>query len=155
MSAEEEAAHGYLESFTARRELANFIGQRAFVFRDNKRFREAAETFAVADRLTTQNKTYWHCLWQLVTEWKAHLQSQYPPRFPRWFTVDRPPGGHRWPWLPEELEREITCLHAIESCLTDPKHDEWWWRPLRENRPPLREVPTRITVNYESLLRNP
>ncbi len=48
----------------------------------------------------------------------------------------------------------MTCLHAIEACLADPRHEEWWWRPLRENRPPLREVPTRITMNYDNLIHD-
>jgi hypothetical protein len=152
---DEERAFGYLESFTPRRELADFVAQRAFVFCDHKWYREAAETFAVAAGLTPQYATYPRCILNLLTEWKTHLQSQYLPQFPRRINIDRPFGARRWPGMPLGVEREIMGLHATEACLTDPRHEEWWWGPLRENRPPLREVPTSITVNYESLVRNP
>jgi len=152
---EEERAFGYLESFTPRRELATFISSRAFTLRDHHRFREAVETFAVAAPLEPENAAYPRSILGMLAEWKAHLQTLYPPQFPRRINIDSKPSEARWPWMPWEVEREFRALHACESCLTDPRHEEWWWRPLRENRLPLREVPTSITVNYDALLRNP
>ena len=73
---EEERAFGYLESFSPRREVAEFVGKRAFVLGDHKRYREAAEHFCVAAQLTPRLATYPRCLAITLTEWKRHLQSQ-------------------------------------------------------------------------------
>jgi hypothetical protein len=121
--------------------------------RDNKRYREAAEYFCMAAELTPELATYPSCILGTMVEWKAHLQSQYPPRFPRRIDVLMQPALRRWKSVPWEVEREIGALACTEECLRDPNHERWWWEPLRQNREPLREVPTSITVDYDRLPR--
>lgn len=150
---EEERAFGYLQSFSPRRELAECIGKRAFVWRDNKRYWEAAELFCLAAELTPQLATYPSCVLGTMAEWKTHLQKQYPPRFPRRIDVLLRPDRRRWKATPWEVEREIAALAATEDCLTDSNHCEWWWEPLRRGQRPLRDVPTNITVDFNQLTR--
>jgi hypothetical protein len=148
---EEERAFGYLQSFSPRRELASFLGTRALVLSDHKRYREAAELFCVAAELTPQLATYPRCLACTLVEWKKHLQSQYPPRFPRKVNVYLRPALRRWPSIPWEVEREIAALHLTEYSLNDPDSRATYWEPLRQGRPPIRPVPTSITADYNQL----
>jgi hypothetical protein len=150
-SDEEERAFGYLESFSPRRELANSVASRAFVFRDHKRYWEAAEAFCIAAELTPTFATYPTCIRATMKEWHAHLESQYPPRFPRRIEVVRQPSLRRWKSIPWEVEREIGALRATEHCLNDPDARAAWWDPLRENRPTARPVPDSVTVYYDHL----
>jgi hypothetical protein len=86
-----------------------------------------------------------------MTEWKKHLQSQYPPQFPRRVNVQLRPDRRRCPSIPWEVDREIAALHQIENSLNDPDARATWWDLLRQNRPPLRPVPTSITADYNQL----
>jgi hypothetical protein len=151
--AEEERMFGYLESWSPRQELANFIGHRAFVLKDHHRYREAVETFAAAGELDPQHAMYASCVLTLLAQWKRHLQSQYPPCFPRRIEVLLRKDRRRWQSMPWEVEREIASLHVTEFCLRHPPHVEMWWGPLRQGRPPLRMVPGQFTADYEELLR--
>jgi hypothetical protein len=148
---EEERVYGYLENFTPRRELAEFIGRRGFVFKDHRRFREAAENFCIAAELTPKYATYHKCIMATLVEWKKHFQSLYPPRFPRQIDVLLRPDLRRWKTIPWPVEREIAALRVTEHALNDPIANADWWEPLRNNRPPLRPVPTKITADYNQL----
>jgi hypothetical protein len=150
---EQERVYGYLKSFTPRRELANFVGQRGFVLKDHHRYHEAVETFILAADLDAVHCTYPATVLELLCEWKKHLQSQYPPRFPRRIEVFLRPEKRRYRSVPWEVEREIAGLHATQWCLRYPLHEQMWWDPLRKGYPPLSDVPTGITVDYEQLER--
>lgn len=149
----EERAYGYLQSFTPKRDLANFLGQRGFVLHDHKRYREAGECFCMANELTPQWDTYPSCILTLLRDWKRHLQSQYPPLFPRRIDVLLRPDRRRWPSVPWEVEREMAALRVIEHTLNDPDARATWWDLLRQGRPPIRPVPTCITADYDYLFR--
>jgi hypothetical protein len=153
VNAEEEEAFGYLQSFSPRRELANFVGQRGHTLNDHKRYRDAVECFAAAAELTPDVKVYPSCVLGTMTQWKQHLQAQYPPRFPKRIDVLLRPQNRRWKVMPWELEREIAAMTCAEECLNDPDARKHWWDPLRERRKPLRDVPTSITVDFDHLLR--
>lgn len=148
----EEEAHGYLVSFTPKRELACAVGRRGYVFVDHKRHREAVECFCLAAELTPQYATYPGCVLGVMALWKKHLEEQYPPRFPRRIDVMIRPAFRRWKTIPWEVEREIAALICTEHCLYDPEARTQWWDPLRENRQPLRPVPTSVTVDFDHLL---
>lgn len=150
---EVERNYGYLESLTPRRELADFLGQRAYLLADLKRYREAIETFLAASALEPEKLTYPHCAVLWLGEWKKHLQAEFPPGFPRRIDVLLPINQRRWPWVDEGIEREVAFLHTTEYCLRHPNHEKWWWGPLREGRPPLYRLPTSMEVNYGELLR--
>jgi hypothetical protein len=147
----EETAFGYIKSWTPRQELANFVAQRGFVLTDHHLYGEAIETFVLASELDAEHAIYPATILEVLREWKKHLQSQYPPRFPRRIEVVLRPDRRRWPSVPWEVEREIAALHATEWCLNYPPHVQMWWEPLRSGRLPLRDVPDSITVNYEQL----
>jgi hypothetical protein len=151
---EEEQAFGYLGSMTPRQELACFVSQRAFVLKDHRRYHEAVETFIAASELDPEHATYPQCVLGVMHEWKRHLQSQYPPQFPRSIDVLLRVDQRRWPSVPWEVEREVASLHATEWCLYYPSHLKEWWEPLRNGRPPLCDVPASVTIDYEQLLRN-
>jgi hypothetical protein len=150
--AEEEKALGYLESWTPRRELANFVGQRAFVLEDHRRYREATETFLAAAELDAAHALYPACVRISMQKWREHLQSQFPPGFPHRIEVVLRRDRRRWPSAPWEIEREVAFLHATEWCLRYPQHVAHWWEPLRRGQRPRSSVPTQITVDYEQLL---
>jgi hypothetical protein len=142
---------GYLQSFSPRREVASFVGKRAFVLHDHKRYREAVELFGLAFEMTPRLATYASCVVTTVAEWKKHLQSQYPPRFPRRIDVLLRPDLRRWPTMPWEVEREIAALHTIELSLNDPHERAMWWEPLRQGRTPATPVPSSVTVDYNQM----
>ncbi len=148
--AEEERTFGYLQSFSPRQELAECVGRRAHAWRDRGRYRESAELYCLAAELTPQSARYPSCVCGILALWRRHLQSQYPPRFPRRIELLQRRDRRKWQTVPWEVEREIAALTASERCLTDPNNRAWWWEPLRHGRTPLRDVPTSITVNCEA-----
>ncbi|MBA4062485.1 MAG: hypothetical protein C0501_02025 [Isosphaera sp.] len=150
-NADEERLFGYLQSFSPRRELATSVGQRGFVLQDHKRYREAAECFCAAAELTPQSAGYPGCVLGTIAEWKRHLQSLYPPRFPRRIDVLLRPDRRRWRTVPWEVEKEMAALRVIDYSLNDPEARATWWDLLRQGRPPIRPVPASITADYDFL----
>jgi hypothetical protein len=150
---EVERNYGYLESLSPRRELASFLGQRAYVLAGRKRFREAVETFIAASSLEPTNPTYPHAAVLWLGEWRRHLRAELPPGFPRQIGVLRPINWRRWPWLEAGMEREVAALHATEYCLRRPDYEESWWQPLRQGRRPRHPVPASLDVDYAELVR--
>jgi hypothetical protein len=148
---DEEQAYCYLQSLTPRQELALFLGHRGWRWQDAYQFWNALEAFALAGELSPRDATYPSCIFGCMHQWKTQLQSQYPPGFPRRVEVLLRPDRRRWPAMPWEVEREIAALDSTEFCLHEPDHVKWWWEPLRNGKPPLREVPTSMTVDYEQV----
>lgn len=107
--------------------------------------------FCAASELTPDLARYPSCVVGSMTEWKRHLQSQYPPRFPQRIGIDIRPDRRRWPTVPWEVEREIAALDVVEWCLNNPEYKRRWWDPLRSGRSPAGDVPSGITINYEHI----
>lgn len=150
---EQEVRNGYLKSMTPRQELASFIAHRGFRWHDVGKYRHAVESFVIASVLDAGYAKYSKCVLEAMDKWRQHLQSQYPPLFPRRIEVLLSKDRRRWPEIPWELEREIAALHATEYCLHDPENVQMWWEPLRKGQPPLGRAPTGLTVNYEAILQ--
>lgn len=145
---DEERAFGFLASFTPKRELANFVAQRAYALADHRRYAEAFETFAVCNRLEPDNASHAKCTLDTLELWKRHLQSLYPPRFPRRVEILIRPDQARWPAIPWPVEREFAALRATELCLMEPYNVQMLWDPLRKGLAPLAEIPESFTVDY-------
>src|SRR5947209_16255317 len=94
---EDEQNHGYLTALYPQRELANFLGQRAYHLTDLGRYREAVETFIAAAELEPELLTYRQCAVQWLAEWRRRLQAEFPPGFPRRIEIVRPLDLRRWP----------------------------------------------------------
>jgi hypothetical protein len=116
----------HLQSLTPRRELASFIAQRAFQLTDLGRYREAVETFIVAAQLEPHLLTYPHCAVQWLAKWREKLQVEFPPGYPLRIEVSGPGDRRRWPWVDQEIERDLEILLAAEICLRLPLHEELW-----------------------------
>jgi hypothetical protein len=148
-----ERAYGWLESLTPRVELASFVGQRAYVYRDNHRYLDAIDHFIIAADLDERHITYRAATELALRAWREHLRKQLPTGFPPRIEVRLRKDKRRWPTIPWELERDICCAHTTEWCLNHPRHEEWWWKPLRKGLRPKHDVPTSITVDYELVLQ--
>ncbi len=153
ITAEEEQRYGFLKSMTPRREMASFIGKRAFRLLDAHQYKESVETFIIASELDSAHAMYPSCILGAMTEWRRNMQSQFPLGLPKQIEVLLRRDRRRWPSIPWEVERQIAFLHATEWCLNYPSHVEMWWQPLRQGRRPARSVPTRISVDYEQIAR--
>ena len=71
---EDERDYGYLRSMTPRRELAEFLGQRAYRLTDLGRYWEAVETFHAAAALEPDILTYRRA----AAQWLAAGQRRLP-----------------------------------------------------------------------------
>ena len=144
----EEHQFGYLRSLSPREELAHGVAGRAAFLEDHNRHREAAEAYAVACDLDGQCGRFRSSLVDCMKKWKVHLQSYLPKRFPKYEVLTRP-QERLWPSsIPWDIEREYAALEGLEKTLTDSEADRQWWKPLREGRPPLVELPTTITYHF-------
>lgn len=140
---EAERNYGYLESLTPRRELASFLGQRAFVLTDFNRYREAVETFIAAANLEPDKLTYRQCAVQWLAVWKKQLQAEFSIGFPPPVEVLVPTDPRRWPWMDEQIVRAKAYLQATEDCRRSTFFERQWWNP----------APTSMASTYESPLR--
>jgi hypothetical protein len=150
---EDERDYGYLRSLTPRRELAEFLGQRAYRLTDLGRYQEAIEAFIAAAELEPDLLTYRQCAVLWLAEWKRRLQAEFPPAFPRRIESVRPFYRRRWPGVDRGNEREFESLHATEFSVRNLLHERLWWAPLRAGLSPEKPVPASITVDYEALLQ--
>ncbi len=146
VSAEEERACGWLKTLTPRQELADAMANRGFCLHDHRRYREAVDAFVWGSILHPESARYPYCVTDGIRTWEQHLRGLYPPRFPR-VEILTCRDRRRFPTIPWEVERAIRMLESVEDCLFEPRHEAWWWRPLREGLPPQREVPDSITVD--------
>jgi hypothetical protein len=144
---EEEEAFGYLKPLSPREELATFVASRGFCLCDRRRYREGLEALVLASALTPDRAHHAACVLGALQDWEKHLRGLYPPRFLRSIEILVRPDRRRFPTIPWEVERHMRMMEAIETCLFEPRYEEWWWGPLRRGLPPLRDVPTSLTVD--------
>lgn len=145
---DEETRFGYLQSLTPSEELALFISSRAAFLEDRLCFREAANAYAVADGLDLKTARCSSSLLDCLRQWRAHLQTRFPPGLPKFFVEARP---HLRKWhslIPWEVEREFAALEGLESMMDDSQKDHDWWHPMRHGLPPLRPLPVELVYCY-------
>jgi hypothetical protein len=152
-SAADERAYGWLTSWTPRRELANAIGQRGYVWKDHGEHHRAVECFLVAAEVDAGHATYPRAATIAIARWQDDLRRRCPAGFPHEIRVNLNREKRRWPTVPWEIERHVAGIHTTEWCLRHPTHEQQWWHPLRQGRRPLSDVPTTITVDYELVLQ--
>jgi hypothetical protein len=151
---EDERAYGWLESWTPKRELANSIAQRGYVWADHGEHRKATDCFLVAAELDAGHATYPQAANTTIGRWQQEVRRRCPRGFSRDVRVNLNPNRRRWPGVPWEVERQVAAIHTTEWCLRHPDHETQWWEPLRQGRPPRSAVPTTITVDYELVLQS-
>jgi hypothetical protein len=154
-SPEDERAYGWLTSWTRKRELANSIAQRGYVWADHGEYRRATDCFLVAAELDAGHATYPRAATTTIGRWQDDLRQRCPNGFPRDIRVNLNPNRRRWPKVPWEIERHVAAIHTTEWCLRHPAQAEQWWEPLRAGRKPASAVPATITVDYELVLQTP
>jgi hypothetical protein len=152
-SAEDERAYGWLTSWTPRRELANAIGQRGYVWDDNGEYGKATECFLAAAELDAEHATYPRSATTAINRWQDDLRRRCPVGFPRDIRVQLDPSRRRWPTVPWEVERHVAAIHTTEWCLRHPEQRARWWEPLGRGQRPMTDVPNTITVDYELVLQ--
>ncbi len=127
---EEAEAEGWLQSLTPREELADFIRVRGFCRLVHKRYREAANCFALAYSFCRPTKSHLDCIIAVVNRWSKELTARLPTTTPA-LTVYFPP--RRYPLLPEPVEQQMIRWEVVESFLNDCKYQRDWWEPLRRD----------------------
>lgn len=145
---EGEEEHGqFLQSKTPREELATFLMERAFCWRESGRHRKVVEAMAWASALAPKNIFYKHTLAKALNTWSEALEARRPPLFPllRIRCAER-----RFPeTLPFGTELDFLGLQAMENLLNTPEQDAQWWGPLRRGEPVF-DVPTEALVDFEA-----
>ncbi len=131
--AQAEQLGGYLRSQTPREELAGFLAERGFLWRQHGAHRQAVNSLAWAWAFAPGNKLRANSLIRAMNAWGDELRRLEPPGFPEMYCAWRPP--RRFPaGLPEDFERDIRFLEAWESILRDAEHESTWWEPLRRGQ---------------------
>ncbi|HLW66667.1 MAG TPA: transglutaminase family protein [Gemmataceae bacterium] len=138
----------FLESMSPREELALFINGRANIFKDEDDWAQCVDAYIWASVVDPVRSMYPVMVRFIMREWEKHLRKGFPPQFPR-IEIEVRSDRRRWPAerIPWPMERHIRMLETIQKCLDHPKHEEDWWRPLREGGQPKSRVPTWIRVD--------
>lgn len=124
----EKAGH-FLESHRPRQELAGFLVQRGFHFREARNLRQCVNSLGWAAALCPDDEFHRGTVNGHYNLWLREVKQKEPPGFPEvWLKVlqRRYPEG-----LPFDLEREMLCLEMTENLLKDREWDQKWWEPLR------------------------
>lgn len=144
-----EKSFCYLVSQTPRMELAGFLLQRGERWLEIGRYKEAAESFLWADSLAPHNKMYSFAAKQAMEIWKKKMREAMPPNAPE-MTVQFPPC-RRWPEaIPLGVEHFFMVFEAMEACLKEPRHQEWWEALRRSKGVPPKDMPWKIELRVKS-----
>jgi hypothetical protein len=141
-----ERVGGLLQSQTPRQELAGFLGERAYFFRNQGNYRQAAESRAWASALAPENAVYLDMLIYVLKDWESKLKSLMPQGFPK--TALEVPRRRFPANLPLEFELAVLGCEAWENMLRDPELEGKWWRPLREGKR-LVQKPVQALARFE------
>jgi hypothetical protein len=114
---EEEQRYGWLLSQTPREDLALFLAFRGHCWLDNKRYREAVESYAWACSLSARHRGYEGCLMAALNHWHAQLAQVLPPDS-LWPAIHL--SRRRFPALPLDLEQAIARLEILEDRRENP-----------------------------------
>jgi hypothetical protein len=121
-----------LTSMTPREELATFIAERAYRWRDLGNLRQVANALAWATAIAPKNGFYVNTLNAVMREWGTGLARLEPPGYPMMYFTWPP---RRFPeTLPLQYEKDILCLEATENILKNPEYDSRWWAPMRQGQ---------------------
>ncbi len=127
-----EKAGLFLKSKSPREELACFLVQRAFCWRQAGNLRECVEAFAWASSLSPDNAYLLNGFIEYYEAWFAEVKAREPRGFPQ-VLLDmferRFPEG-----LSLEFEQNIIYLTLLEILLKDQKANILWWEPLRRGQ---------------------
>jgi hypothetical protein len=137
----------FLRSQSPREELAGFLAQRAFRWKELGRYRQAANGFAWALALQPGNGLYHDNAVHVCKErWGPSLLALEPPGFPHLEFVY--PLRRFPPPFPEQLERAILGLEGWENLLKDPEHERQLWGPMRRGVRPLARPPAKASILF-------
>jgi hypothetical protein len=146
VSPELEKAGCFLKAATPKEELAGFLVERGCCWRDHRRFRRGAESFAWAHVLAPYNGFHLYTLKANLNSWTREMKRRQPRWFPEIY-IGAP--ERRYPSvLPLEIERDILGLEATENLLHNPEHEHDWWGPMRKGRIPARR-PVKALVDFK------
>jgi hypothetical protein len=140
ITSDQEKKGCYLQSLTRRQELANFLAERAFRWKDLGRHRPMVNALAWASALHPEHYILRNTLIFHMHEWNKALETLQPPRFPP-MRIKWPP--RRFPCsLPEQIERNILGLEATENVVKDPELNQRFWEPMRRGQQATRSPDT-------------
>jgi hypothetical protein len=125
---EMEKAGLFMKSKTPKEELAGFLAQRAYCWRQSGRMKECVDSWAWSVGLSSENAYYLDALKRNYGEWLRQVKAREPQGLPesRLKVVERRyPAG-----LPLDVEHSIIGLEVTESLLNDHKGD-WKGRTPR------------------------
>jgi hypothetical protein len=137
---------GLLKSMTPREEVARFLRERGFCWKEAGNFSRAVEAFGWAWGASPSNQGLGGCFAIAMDEWHAQLQKLAPPGFP--------PVVCNWPrerWLPAtvpwHLERDMLSLWAAQTILMARDNEQNWWGPMRRGeRPPRKPIKANVCI---------
>jgi hypothetical protein len=119
----------YLQSLTPKEELAGFLRERAFLWRDAGNLRWCVGTLGWSAAQVPHMAIARDTLRANQDLWFKEQQVIQPPRFPRTLLTLY---ERRYPdTLPVRLEQDVISLEVRDTILKDRKFNEQWWNPLR------------------------
>lgn len=131
---EQLADTGHLRSFSPREELAFFLCERGFCWRQEGNHRRAAEALAWAAALRPAYPAARATAVAALAEWEKELRRAAPPGFPPLCVTS---DDRRFPEsVPAGLERDVLTLEAVETLLRDPEFERDLWGPMRRGQTP-------------------
>jgi hypothetical protein len=134
-TAKYERECGLLRSMTPREELAGFLAQRGFCWKDTGDFWREAVAFAWSLALAPHNRGTEERLRASLNDWTVHMKRLSPRNFPvlycHWPEERLLPAG-----VPLDVDQGIQGLSAWQTILLNPEHDRRWWGPLRRGLVP-------------------
>lgn len=145
---EAEQVLGLIRSLTPKEELALFLENRAYCWLDLEQHRQAVYALIPACALDPCPGSF-NTLALFLGQWHDRLMRQRPPVMPA-LTIQLPPRQF-FPALPEELERRLLHVNALDLLLQKPEYRQRWWDPMRQRFGHLpADLPGQIVVQYRT-----
>jgi len=139
---EAETAGCFLQSMAPRKELANFLVQRAWQWYDLGKLRQAVDSWCWATAICPANRLILNTLRLKYNEWLRQLKPRKPTRFP---TLSVKILERRYPpTIPIEMESDVIGTEMTENLLNDVEFDRNWWAPMRRGESVARTPVTGI-----------
>jgi hypothetical protein len=121
---------GALRSLTPVQAMAAFMANRGHCLAVNGKIGEAVTAYAYAADMDPGDGSYLISLEHAMNRWDRQQRARLFPGFPAMRLVLPP---QRFKKLPAEAEFGMLQLQAVELVLNDPRGEERWWGPLRQD----------------------
>src|SRR5262249_871992 len=126
-----------------RQELACFLAQRAYRWKELGDYRQCIDAFMWAYELHPESAPIESSFARAARDWQRHIISIRPQRFPSadCICLRRSPSR-----MASEDMLALLGLEAAEHLLNNREHDRNWWSPMRQGL-----TPKTLPVHYHAV----